>query len=182
MLNRIANSVVNPKPQWLQPDKSDDKGMPWHLEPASPSKIWHYIVCIGSEVCSQSVQNWKDFWPKVHFSVAWNRILKSKPENVIKKLKKRLFLNIYGETELYNLFTFSLGSFKIIDIKRDIGQILTFSTWQKFERLLLTLQDRPLYNKTVLLLWFHFFLLFLLSTHSNLATLYHSTKERNVLK
>ena len=109
-------------------------------------------------------------------------MLKSKPENVIKKLKKRLFLNIYGETELYNLFTFSLGSFKIIDIKRDIGQILTFSTWQKFERLLLTLQDRPLYNKTVLLLWFHFFLLFLLSTLSNLATLYHSTKERNVLR
>ena len=28
VLNRIANSVVNPKPQWLQPDKSDDKGMP----------------------------------------------------------------------------------------------------------------------------------------------------------
>ena len=28
VLNRIANSVVNPTPQWLQPDKSDDKGMP----------------------------------------------------------------------------------------------------------------------------------------------------------
>ena len=172
MLNRIANSVVNPKPQWLQPDKSDDKGMPWHLEPASPSKIWHYIVCIGSEVCSQSVQNWKDFWPKVHFSVAWNRILKSKPENVIKKLKKRLFLNIYGEIELYNLFTFSLGSFKIIDIKRDID-------WSNFDIFNLTKVWKTAFNlarqtslqQTVLLLWFHFFLLFLLSALCNLATL-----------
>ena len=28
VLNRIANSVVNPTSQWLQPEKSDDKGMP----------------------------------------------------------------------------------------------------------------------------------------------------------
>ena len=28
VLNRIANSVVNPTPQWIQPVKSDDKGMP----------------------------------------------------------------------------------------------------------------------------------------------------------
>ena len=139
-----------------------------------PSKIWHYIVCIGSEVCSQSVQNWKDFWPKVHFSVAWNRILKSKPENVIKKLKKRLFLNIYGEIELYNLFTFSLGSFKIIDIKRDID-------WSNFDIFNLTKVWKTAFNlarqtslqQTVLLLWFHFFLLFLLSALCNLATLYH---------
>ena len=146
MLNRIANSVVNPKPQWLQPDKSDDKGMPWHLEPASPSKIWHYIVCIGSEVCSQSVQNWKDFWPKVHFSVAWNRILKSKPE---KKIEKKGYFLTSMEKLNCTIFSHShLGlSRSLISKKILIGQILTFSTWQKFERLLLTLQDRPLYNK-----------------------------------
>ena len=28
VINRIANSVVNPTPQWLQSDKSDEKGMP----------------------------------------------------------------------------------------------------------------------------------------------------------
>ena len=36
VLNRIANSVVNPTSQWLQPEKSDDKGMPWNLGPATP--------------------------------------------------------------------------------------------------------------------------------------------------
>ena len=72
------------------------------------------------------------------------------------------------ETELYNIFIW------VIDIKRNID-------WSSFDILNLEHAWQSSFWQTVILLWFNFLLLFLLSALCNPATLYrYDTKKRNL--